>query len=69
LAAHRDAWFGVEPRHLAALVGIGEARSFRGAADNLGHVQSAVSRQISLLERLEARHTFGQLKVPPVAAA
>jgi molybdate transport repressor ModE-like protein len=44
-------WYGLDLRHLAALRAIAEQGSFKGAAQELGYTPSAISQQITGLER------------------
>ena len=44
-------WYGLDLRHLTALRAIAEQGSFKGAAQALGYTPSAISQQITSLER------------------
>jgi DNA-binding transcriptional LysR family regulator len=44
-------WYGLDLRHLAALRAIAEQGSFKDAAQALGYTPSAISQQITSLER------------------
>jgi DNA-binding transcriptional LysR family regulator len=51
-------WSGLEMRHLLALVAVVETGTFSAAAEQLGYTQSAVSQQVSTLERLVGAPLF-----------
>jgi DNA-binding transcriptional LysR family regulator len=51
-------WAGLELRHLLALVAVTETGTFSRAAERLGYTQSAVSQQISNLERIVGTSLF-----------
>lgn len=63
-----------EPRHLVALATVARTGSFRAAANELGYVQSAVSRQIATLEQtagtrlLERASGSGVVEMTPAGA-
>ena len=57
-SSYQAAWAGLEMRHLLALVTVVEAGTFSGAAERLGYTQSAVSQQVSTLERMVGTPLF-----------
>ena len=57
-----SSWHGVELRHLAALETVARERSFSAAADALGYTQSAISSQITALERIVGTRLFERIR-------
>jgi DNA-binding transcriptional LysR family regulator len=54
-------WHGVELRHFTALEAIARERSFSAAAFSLGYTQSAISAQVTALERAVGATLFERL--------
>ena len=56
--SYEAAWSALEMRHLLALVAVVEMGTFSEAAERLGYTQSAVSQQVSTLERIVGTSLF-----------
>jgi DNA-binding transcriptional LysR family regulator len=57
-----SSWHGVELRHLAALEAVAREKSFSAAADSLGYTQSAISSQVTALERIVDARLFVRIR-------
>lgn len=57
-----SSWHGVELRHLAALEAVAREKSFSAAADSLGYTQSAISSQVTALERIVEARLFVRIR-------
>ena len=55
-------WHGLELRHLTALRAVAHERSFSAAAASLGYTQSAISGQISALERVVGARLLDRIR-------